>query len=118
MALHNEHGKNGEQLAANWLERAGFRILERNWRYGHLEIDLIALKDEVPHFVEVKYKSGGSFGPPELKVNRQKFRNLTNAASAWLRRNPHYRDLRIDVLAITEQRGKEPEYFFIKNVFL
>ncbi|RYY63279.1 MAG: hypothetical protein EOO12_12670 [Chitinophagaceae bacterium] len=118
MALHNERGKNAEVLAASWLERSGYRILDTNWRYGHLEIDVIALKDGIPHFVEVKYKSGGRFGPPELKVNKQKFRNISNAASAWLRRYPHFRDMRIDILAITELPGKEPEYFFIRNVFL
>ncbi|GAB4092167.1 YraN family protein [Flaviaesturariibacter terrae] len=118
MAVHNERGKNGEALAVTWLGRQGFQVLETNWRYGHLEIDVIALREGIPHFVEVKYKSGSTFGPPELKVNRQKYRNVANAAAAWLRRNPQYRDLRIDILAITELKGKEPEYFFIRNVSL
>jgi putative endonuclease len=117
MAAHNERGKNGEALAAGWLERQGFRLIATNWRYGHLEIDIIATKDDIPHFIEVKYKSSGRFGPPELKVNKQKFRNLANAAAAWLRGHAHFRDFRIDVMAITELPGKEPEYFFIKNVF-
>ncbi|RYY40426.1 MAG: hypothetical protein EOO08_04640 [Chitinophagaceae bacterium] len=118
MALHNDLGKNGEQLAAAWLQRQGYQVLCTNWRYGHLEIDVIALKDGLPHFVEVKYKTSGQFGPPELKVNRQKFRNIANAAAGWLRRNPQHRDFRIDILAITELKGKEPEYFLIRNVYL
>jgi putative endonuclease len=117
MALHNELGKNGESLAAAWLERQGYKSLLTNWQYGHLEIDIIAVKDNMPHFIEVKYKSSGRFGPPELKVTKQKFRNIANAAAAWLRRNPQFRDLRIDIVAITELPGKEPEIFLIKNVF-
>ncbi|TCJ12048.1 hypothetical protein EPD60_15950 [Flaviaesturariibacter flavus] len=117
MAVHNERGKNGETLAAAWLEREGYRIVATNWRWGHLEVDLVAVKDSLPHFIEVKYKTSGRFGPPELKVNRQKFRNLTNAASGWLRKHPQYRDFRIDIMAITELPGKAPEYCFIRNVF-
>jgi putative endonuclease len=109
MAVHNERGKSGEALAAGWLER--------HWRWGHLEVDIIALNDSIPHFIEVKYKTSGQFGPPELKVNKQKFRNIANAAVGWLRRNPQFRDFRIDIMAITELPGKEAEYFFIKNVF-
>lgn len=118
MAVQNERGKSAEALAAAWLEREGFQVVATNWRYGHLEIDVIAIKDKVPHFIEVKYRSSGKFGPPELKVNKQKFRNLVNAANGWMRKHPHFRDLRFDIMAITELPGKEVEYFFIKNVYL
>jgi putative endonuclease len=117
MAVQNERGKNGEALAIAWLEGKGYKVIAGNWRYGHLEIDIIALAENIPHFIEVKYRTSGRFGPPELKVNRQKFRNITNAVASWLRKHPEFRDFRIDIMAITQLPGKEPEYCFIKNVF-
>jgi len=118
MAMQQELGRTAEILARTWLEQQGYEILDTNWRYGHLEVDLIARKDGLPHFIEVKYRSSARYGPPEIKVNRQKCRNLSNAAAAWLRSHPGYRDFRIDVLAITDRKGQEPEYYLIRNVFL
>lgn len=54
MAWHNETGKTGEKLAADWLEKKGFTILEKNWRHKRLEVDIIAEKDNLLHFIEVK----------------------------------------------------------------
>jgi len=73
MATHNEIGKSGEAIAAEWLKEKGYQILERNWKLGRLEIDLIAAKGEWLHFSEVKTRSSRQWGDPEISVTPQKF---------------------------------------------
>lgn len=117
MAIHNEVGKQGEDLGEKFLAAKGFIILHRNWRHGHCEIDIIALKNEIPHFVEVKTRSGGGYRLPEESVNRTKLRSLLSAANGFLMRNRHYKDFRIDILSIIYHINAEPEYFFIEDVY-
>lgn len=64
MAKHNETGAVGETIAANWLEKKGFRVIDRNYRKKWGELDIVAQKDKVLHFVEVKTVSRRSFGGP------------------------------------------------------
>lgn len=118
MAQHNDLGKVGEELAEKYLVEKGFFILHRNWRHSHYEIDIVALKDETPHFVEVKLRSSKQFGMPEESVNRKKLRDLLKAADEYLFRNPQYSDFRLDILSITTYPEKEAEYFFIEDVYL
>lgn len=80
-------GARGEALAAALLERAGWRILARNWRSGHREIDLIAERDGVVAFVEVKTRAGLGFGHPAEAITAQKRRDLARAAQMWILRN-------------------------------
>ena len=54
MALHNAVGTEGENIAAAWLTEKGYQVMFRNWRHSHYEIDIIALKDKMLHFIEVK----------------------------------------------------------------
>ena len=65
-------GKRGEEEACSFLVGEGHRILRRNWRAGHLEVDVISLKDSTLHIVEVKTLSGRIMAPPESKVNYDK----------------------------------------------
>ncbi|RYY96855.1 MAG: YraN family protein [Chitinophagaceae bacterium] len=118
MAAHNESGRAGEALARTYFQQLGYTILHSNWRFGHLEVDVIAEHGGMLHFIEVKYRSGGQYGPPESAVNRQKFNYLARAAAAFLEKHPQYRDLRFDILAIRQPAGAEPEYFLIEDVFL
>lgn len=80
MAEHNELGKLGEQLAGEYLAERGYSILHRNWRYGRYELDIIALKGRVLHFVEVKTRASNVDDFPEENVNRKKIRHLLKAA--------------------------------------
>lgn len=73
MAWHNETGKTGEKLAADWLEK-GFTILEKNWRHKRLEVDIIAEKDNLLHFIEVKSRSSQNYGLPEESVSLKKLK--------------------------------------------
>ena len=118
MASHNEVGKEGEELAAEWLVSNGFEILQRNWRYSHYEIDIVARKNNTLHIVEVKAWRFTPFGHPEQSVTKKKFKNLQRATDEYLFRNPPCRWLQYDILAITFFNNKGPEFFLLEDVFL
>jgi putative endonuclease len=118
MALHIDFGKQGEQLAEDFLVNKGYTILHRNWRHSHYEIDIVALKNDLPHFIEVKTRSSQQFGQPEESVNKKKIRSLLLAAEEFLFQNPQYKNFHIDILSITIHPQEEPEYFFIEDVYL
>jgi len=118
MASHNELGKTGEELAVKWLEEKGYTILHRNWRHSHYEIDIIATKGKFLHFMEVKARNYSRVGLPEDSVTKKKFKHLQKAADEYLFLNPGHPWIQYNILSITLFRDKEPEYFFIEDVFL
>ncbi|RYG01512.1 MAG: YraN family protein [Chitinophagaceae bacterium] len=104
-------GKNGEDSAADYLEKNGFEILERNWRYLRGEIDIIATKDNVLHIVEVKTRTSTTFGFPEESINDKKLRKLMVTATAYCYQHPGWEIVQYDVVAILNQ-----EVLFIEDV--
>jgi putative endonuclease len=93
-------GKKGEDLAAKYLEDQGFHILERNWRYKHVEIDIIASYYEFLVIVEVKTKNRIDYGEPYLKVNYRKQRCLIFAAERYLFSHHIDKEVRFDIISI------------------
>ena len=77
-------GKKGEDIACRYLQSRGHVILERNWRSGHLEIDIISYDAEGIHFVEVKTRQKSIQAPPQENVDRTKQRRITKAALRYL----------------------------------
>ncbi len=71
-----ETGDRGEDLAVELLLKSNFEIIERNYRYGHGEIDVIAKDKDVLVFVEVKTRKNLEFGPPELAITKNKQRQI------------------------------------------
>ena len=118
MALHNEVGKEGEQLALAWLRKNEFEILHCNWRYSRYEIDIIAKKNNLLHIIEVKCRNFVPGGYPEESVTKKKFKFLLNAADEYLYQHPEYKHVQFDILSITLHKNGEPEYFLIEDVFL
>ncbi len=118
MAVHNDFGTSGEELAAAWLVKQGFELIERNWRFRKAEIDIICLRNETPHFVEVKCRSSGSFGFPETSVTPKKIRMLLQGINEWMYLHPEYKNFQLDILSITTDAEKEPDYFLIEDVYL
>ena len=117
MAQHNETGFAGEKLAVEWLSKQGFKIREANWRYRHLEVDLIAEKGDTLHFIEVKTRRNTKFGNPEESINRQKMRNLKDAAEQYMILKPGWKWIQFDVLAIL-LKADGIEYWFNQDVYL
>ena len=98
-----------EQLAAEFLIRLGFEILDQSWQAGHREIDLIAQKENLVVFVEVKSASTQAFGHPIERVNKTKIRRLCSAAQQYLlAKNIEGVDLRFDVVTFI---GGKLEHF-------
>jgi len=118
MALHNQLGRQGEEMARNYLVTRGYEILYQNWRYSHYEIDIIALKNKILHIVEVKIRSSQAFGYPEESVTRKKFKALLNAADEFLYQHRQYRHVQYDILSISTNQHAPPDYFLIEDVYL
>ena len=96
----HELGKIGEELAAEYLLGKGYRILERNWRSGHKEIDIIALDGDTLVAVEVKTRKSNDFGEPDIAVGADKQRMLVWAADAYVRYRQLDVDVRFDIVSI------------------
>lgn len=85
METHNQKlGRRGEDAAARWYTEAGYRILDRNWRCEHGELDLIVGAAATVVFVEVKARSSRRYGSGFDAVGWEKQRRLRRLASAWL----------------------------------
>jgi putative endonuclease len=118
MATHVDVGKAGEKLAAAYLVANGYTLVQQNWRYSHYEIDLIVTKNNLLHFVEVKYRSTDWGGHPEEAVNKKKIKDLLRAIDQYLFLNPQYDNFHLDILAITALPDKPVAYFLIEDVTL
>jgi putative endonuclease len=110
-------GAFGESIAVTALKRAGYKILEVNYRCKLGEIDIIAEESGALVFVEVKARRSDRFGNPKTAVTRQKRRKVSMVALEYLKRNG-YRDqkARFDVVAI-RLRASRPEIEIIPNAF-
>jgi len=100
MAVHLELGRRGESLAKIHLENAGYEILDENWTHGKAEVDLIAYKDKVIIFAEVKTRTGNGFGEPEDFVDERKQKLLVSAADEYIYLMEHKGDVRFDIISI------------------
>ncbi|HEX2534910.1 MAG TPA: YraN family protein [Chitinophagaceae bacterium] len=116
MTRHLRFGQQGEQLAAQYLIESGFTVLHRNWRHGRYEIDIIALRGQRLHIIEVKTRSTAAVYPEEA-VTRKKFGHLLQAADEFLYRHPEYRHVQYDILSIRLLRGN-PEFLLLEDVYL
>src|SRR5689334_21966020 len=116
MADHNELGKLGEEFGVRWLEEKGFEILFRNWRFSYHEIDILAVKDNVLHVIEVKSRRSSHYSFPESSVTKRKFRFLKNAVHEFLFQRPHYQWIQYDILSITFFANQQPEILMLEDV--
>ncbi len=118
MAKHIHTGKTGEQLGETYFVENGYTILEKNWRHSRWEVDIIASKNNVLHFIEVKTRSTKKYGFPEEKVGNKKIQNLINAAEEYLYLHPQWKRIQFDILSIVISNNKAAEYFLIEDVYL
>lgn len=111
-------GKKGEEIAHKFLEEAGFRIIEKNFRSKIGELDLIAVDGDTLVFVEVKTRFSEEFGPPEEAVTPNKLRTIARVGEYYKSLHEDTPDaMRIDVVAIDfEPDGRLKRVDLIKNV--
>lgn len=112
MARHNELGKRGEDRAVNYLTERGYLVLDRNWRLGHLELDIVCRKDNLLIIAEVKTRLVSEVRPGEL-LGFRKRKYLRQAANAYIRKNGIKEEVRFDLLLVT---GRELEVEHVKEV--
>jgi putative endonuclease len=117
MARHNDIGKMGELMAAEWLKQQGYSILDLNWRHSYYEIDIVASRNNLLHFIEVKTRNSLAFGHPEESISFNKFGSLMKAAEEYLYQHPSWNRVQYDVLSITNLKDKAVEYFLIEDVY-
>ena len=94
-------GEQGERVAEQWLRQRGWSILDRRWRSGRRDLDLVATQGEMVAFVEVKARRRNSFGGPVEAVGWRKQRELRRSAACWIdRHGPPGGVYRFDVIGV------------------
>lgn len=102
-------GDRGEEIAARHLRERGWAVLDRNFRLGRKEIDLVARRGEVVAFVEVKTRGGAGYGHPLEAITWKKRREIGQVAQAWIDRHGREGDVyRFDAVAVLVGGGGEP----------
>lgn len=95
-----EYGETGEQIATRYLEDHGYVILDRNYRRGHKEVDIIALDHGEIAIVEVKTRTNEEYLSAEQAVDHQKRLNIIRVADNYVRRYHRTEPVRFDIIAI------------------
>ncbi len=103
--MQQEAGKEGEALAAQFLENKGYQVRDRNYRYQRAEIDLIVQKDQLLVFVEVKYRTSTTFGYPEDFVDAPQASRIIEAADHYLCQINWIGNIRFDIVAVMMQQA-------------
>jgi len=106
MAEHLDFGKQGEETAKNFLVGKGYKILDTNWHFGKMEVDIIATDKNFVVFVEVKTRSSTVYGEPEVAVTRDKQRFLIRAADAYIQKKGLINEARFDIVSVVVAHGK------------
>jgi len=111
----DELGRRGEQAAVEYLEHAGLRILDRNWRCAEGEIDIVAAERQVLVICEVKTRSGTRYGSPLEAISRSKRARLRRLAIRWLvAHGVLFDEVRIDAIGLIRD---ESGHFQIEHVW-
>ena len=107
----------GEDLAASYLQQKGYAIIERDWKSGHRDIDIVAMQGSTLVFVEVKTRRNRTFGEPEDAIDYMKLRNLRGAMNHYVKYRHFNGSVRLDVVSIvgTPEEGL-PDINHIEDV--
>ncbi len=116
MSDRHSLGPQGEELAAGYLVRQGFRIRHRNWRSGRSEVDIIAENDQYIVFVEVKSRSADYAVHPAEAVSVPKQRTIINAASNYIDTYGIFKEARFDIITVIIS-GNSHELDHIENAY-
>ena len=117
MARHNELGKIGEDAAVAFLQKAGHTIVAGNFRFEKAEVDIVSTHLDTLIFTEVKLRSSVQFGYPEEFVSAQKAKLLVKAAEAFIHQHNWAGNIRFDIIAITNLKGKMDIHHIIDAFF-
>ena len=117
MAKHIDFGRNSEEAATDFLQKKGYRILAKNFRYQKAELDIIAEFDDKIIVVEVKARSSNYFINPEEAVDKRKMKLILLATDFYLQENTIEKEVRFDIISILQKDNDELEIKHIENAF-
>jgi putative endonuclease len=107
----------GENIATDYLKRKGYRIIERNFRKGYGEIDIICIKEKTLVFVEVKTRTSDLYGGALEAISYSKLQMLVKTAQFYKLLHPELPEaLRIDAILIDLMPGQKPKIKHIENI--
>lgn len=117
-AEHLQLGRWGEELAASFLREKGYVILERNWRSGHRDIDIVAKTGSIVVFVEVKTRRDRLFADPETSVNYQKQSNLQKSINHYVKSHQLDCNIRFDIITVVGSEASTAVIDHLEDVLL
>ena len=117
MADHNEFGKIAEDLAVDFLVKANYKILVRNFRYLKAEVDIIAEFENQIVVVEVKARATDAFLEPQEAVNKKKIKLLVSATNYFIEENNINKEVRFDIISVLPNKQKTLEIHHIIDAF-
>jgi putative endonuclease len=109
-------GNRGEDIATEWLRERGYYIVERNWRAGRYEIDIIAQHYDTLHFVEVKTRKEGGWQSAYDSIDEQKRRTLRRGAMAYRAMHRIRLELQFDLIAVTWTEAGDTTIEYTENI--
>lgn len=117
MATHNDFGKKAEDLAVEYLQKNGYKILVRNFRFQKAEIDIIAEKDHLIVVVEVKARSTDAFILPQEAVTKTKIKLIVSATDHYLEEFNKNQEVRFDIISVLPDEKGTLTIEHIENAF-
>lgn len=119
MATHNDLGKWGEEMAVQYLREQGYTILDRDWRFGHRDLDIVARTPDgiVVVFVEVKTRTSDVVSSPHDAVDARKIKSLGAAANAYVKEFQIWDELRFDIISIIGDRSETALLEHVEDAF-
>ena len=114
--IQAEIGARGEDIATEWLRERGYYIVERNWRVGRYEMDIIAEHYDTLHFVEVKTRRKGGWQSAYDSIDEQKTRSLRRAAMAYRSMHRIRHNIQFDLIAITVYDDNSTSLEYVENI--
>lgn len=118
MANNRELGGKGESLASDYLKGIGYKVVQTNYYAKRGEIDIIALRQGVLLFAEVKYRRDLTLGYPVESITATKLRRLRSAVLEYLQSDdcPKHDNLKFDAICVLELPGSEPVLEHVEDI--
>lgn len=117
MATHNDFGKTAEDLVADYLQKNGYKVLARNFRFQKAEIDIIAEKEGLIIIIEVKARSTEAFMLPQEAVTKTKIKSIVSATNHYLEEFNRHDEVRFDIISVLPDEKRNLTIKHIQNAF-
>lgn len=117
MAEHNEFGKLAEDLAADFLAKKGYKILVRNFRFQHHEIDIVSEFQDLIVVTEVKARSYDTLIEPQEAVNKRKIKSIVQTADFFMTDNQINKEVRFDIITVLPDKTGALQITHIEDAF-